>query len=85
MSEPTLCCRTPGAPGGYCIRCDLLVGLEGLHVIAVERDDGRDRPGLTITVESAPGRWAAHGGESSRTHTAGSRSIWSTPRRWADR
>ncbi len=47
VSEPTLCCR---APGGYCNRCDLLVGLNGLHVTAVERDDG-DR--LTITVESA--------------------------------
>jgi transposase len=42
-----LCCR---APGGYCDRCDLLVGLGGLHVIAVERDDGG---GLTVTVESA--------------------------------
>ncbi len=52
MSEPTLCCR---APGGYCTRCDLLVGLDGLHVVAVERDDGRGRPGLTVTVESAPG------------------------------
>jgi transposase len=47
MSEPTSCCR---APGGYCDRCDLLVGLAGLHVVAVEGDDGR---GLTITVESA--------------------------------
>lgn len=47
MSEPTLCCD---APGGYCDRCDLLVGLDGLHVTAVERDDGG---GLTITVESA--------------------------------
>jgi hypothetical protein len=48
LSEPTLCC---GAPGGYCDRCDLLVGLDGLHVITVERDDGG---GLTVTVESAP-------------------------------
>jgi len=46
VSEPTLCCR---ASGGYCDRCDLLVGLDGLHVTAVERDDGG---GLTITVES---------------------------------
>ena len=50
MSEPTLCCRVSG---GYCDRCDLLVGLNGLHVIGVERDDGR--PGLTVTVESVPG------------------------------
>ena len=48
MTEPTLCCR---AAGGYCDRCDLLVGLDGLHVIAVERDDGGR---LTVTVESAP-------------------------------
>ncbi len=48
MAEPTLCCR---ALGGYCDRCDLLVGLDGLHVVAVERDSG-DR--LTVTVESAP-------------------------------
>jgi len=47
MAEPTLCCR---ALGGYCDRCDLLVGLDGLHVVAVERDSG-DR--LTVTVESA--------------------------------
>ena len=47
MSEPTLCCRTSG---GYCDRCDLLVGLDGLHVTAVERDDGG---GLRIAVESA--------------------------------
>ena len=48
MSEPTLCCR---ASGGYCDRCDLLVGLDGLHVIGVDRDDGG---GLTVGVESAP-------------------------------
>ena len=48
MSEPTSRCR---ADGGYCDRCDLLVGLEGLHVLAVERDP-RDR--LAVTVESAP-------------------------------
>ncbi len=47
MSEPTLCCR---ARGGYCDRCDLLVGLGGLHVIGVDRDDGG---ALTVTVESA--------------------------------
>ena len=42
MTEPTSCCR---AAGGYCDRCDLLVGLDGLHVIAVDRDDGG---GLTV-------------------------------------
>jgi transposase len=34
----------------YCERCDLLVGLDGLHVIGVERDGGG---GLRVTVESA--------------------------------
>ena len=52
MPEPTSCCR---AEGGYCDRCDLLVGLPGLRVIAVERDDGASGSGaLTVTVESAP-------------------------------
>ena len=46
MPEPTLCCR---ARGGYCDRCDLLVGLDGLHVIGVERDDGGR---LVVEVES---------------------------------
>ena len=48
MPEPTVCCRVRG---GYCARCDLLVGLPGLHVIDVDRDDGG---ALTITVESTP-------------------------------
>ena len=36
---------------GYCARCDVLVGLEGLHVLEVVRDDGG---GLIVDVESAP-------------------------------
>lgn len=48
MPEPTLYCR---ARGDYCMCCDLLVGLPGLHVLAAERDD-HDR--LVVTVESAP-------------------------------
>ena len=48
MGEPTLCCR---ARGGYCERCDVLVGLDGLHVTAVDRDD---RGGLRVMVESPP-------------------------------
>ena len=47
MPEPTSCCR---CVGDYCDRCDLLVGLDGLHVVGVERDDGG---ALTVTVESA--------------------------------
>src|SRR3954452_2104898 len=53
MGEPTSCCRSDG---GYCDRCDLLLGLEGLRVVAVDRDNGDDGGGaLTVTVESAPG------------------------------
>ena len=37
----------------YCSRCDVLVGLDGLHVIAV--DELADGGGwLQVTVESAP-------------------------------
>ena len=46
MSEPMSCCP---ALGGYCERCDFLVGLDELHVTAVDRDDG-DR--LVVAVES---------------------------------
>lgn len=49
MPEPTSCCRDRD---GYCARCDLLVGLDGLHVTAVERDE---RGALMVTVESPPG------------------------------
>ena len=51
MTEPTACCgtRCPSATT-YCDNCDVLVGLEGLHVIEV--DPGPDR--LSVTVESAP-------------------------------
>ena len=49
MGEPTSCCRSGG---GYCDRCDLLLGLDGLRVIGgVDRDDSG---ALTVTVESAP-------------------------------
>lgn len=46
MPDHTSCCRVPG---GYCQRCDLLVGLDGLHVIGVERDDDGS---LRVQVES---------------------------------
>jgi hypothetical protein len=47
MSDPTSCC-----PDGaqFCARCDLLVGLEGLHVIGVERHGNGGA--LTVTVQS---------------------------------
>ena len=74
-----LCCR---AQGGYCDRCDLLVGLPGLHVVAVERD-GRDR--LRVPVESPPTPMGCPTCGSSRTGTAASWSVWSMRRRWAAR
>ena len=49
MAEPMAGCAR-ACPGTYCDRCDLLVGLPGLRVIAVERDDRR----LTVMVESPP-------------------------------
>ena len=54
MSEPMSCCRS----GCYCERCDLLVGLGGLHVVGVERDEGG---GLVVTVESAPSPMGCRG------------------------
>ena len=36
MLEPMSCCRVAGS---YCERCDLLVGLDGLRVIGVGRDE----------------------------------------------
>jgi hypothetical protein len=52
MSEPTGCCRaeSAGASESYCHSCDLLVGLDGFHVIDVEAGEGR----LTVMMESAP-------------------------------
>jgi hypothetical protein len=51
-SEPTArpagCCHHDTA---YCSRCDLLVGLAGLHVVAVDCEDGT---GLRVVVESGP-------------------------------
>ncbi|WP_435986047.1 ISL3 family transposase [Terrabacter sp. LjRoot27] len=46
MPEPTSCCS---ALGGYCDRCDLLVGLDGLRVTAVARDE---HGALSVAVES---------------------------------
>lgn len=46
MDDPTLCCC---ASGGYWDRCDLILGVDGLHVTGVERDDGGR---LVVTVES---------------------------------
>jgi transposase len=45
MTDPTSCCRVHG---GYCQRCDVLLGLVGLPVTGVERTEG----GLRVQVES---------------------------------
>lgn len=63
MSEPTTriavrCHRDTS----YCSRCDLLVGLGGLHVTAVEFDHDADGVGLlTVAVESPRGPMGCQG------------------------
>ena len=53
MGEITTGCRACCAGGSdYCDRCDLLVGLDGLHVVALAEDGKR----LVVTVESPPRR-----------------------------
>jgi hypothetical protein len=80
-----LCEPTTGAGarrGRYCDRCAALGGLDGLHVLAVERGEER----LTVTVETSPrrGGWPAHWRW--RPATAGGRWPWSTPCfGWPDR
>jgi transposase len=49
MTEPTACCAARCSALPYCGNCDLLVGLQGLHVLEVER--GPDQ--LRVVVESA--------------------------------
>jgi len=44
MPEPTLSC----ACNGYCDRCDVIVDLPGLRVVAAEREVSGQ---LTVTVE----------------------------------
>ncbi len=53
MSEPTACDRARSCPDpSYCQRCDVLVGLVGLHVVEVEEYGGHVR----VVVESAAGQ-----------------------------
>ncbi len=49
LTEPTGCGGCCLRADIYCERCDLLVGLPGLHVTRVVEDG----PGLVVTVESA--------------------------------
>ena len=51
MDHPTACCRARGISSTYCVNCDLLVGLDGYHVVGV----ARVADGLVVRVESAPG------------------------------
>ena len=54
MNEPTASVDACSADL-CCSRCDLLVGLDGMHVIAVEEVPSRRGPSLQVVVES-PGR-----------------------------
>ena len=52
MTEPTACTGARcSSPAVYCGNCDLLVGLEGLHVLAVVAADDH----LRVRVESPTG------------------------------
>lgn len=52
MPDVTSCWR---AAGGYCQRCDILVGLDGIHVVAAEHVSSQ----LCRVGESAPGQVVA--------------------------
>ncbi len=51
MTDPMPCCRVVGSARRYCSNCDLLVGLDGLHVVEVSDCGNR----VLVTVESAAG------------------------------
>ncbi len=53
VSEPTACSRAR-SDSCYCSRCDLLVGLDGFHVVEVAELDGRRGLFLRVVVESPP-------------------------------
>ena len=57
MSDAMSCAAAscPGGTGGYCANCDVLVGLDGLHVVAVDVGRSRLTVTVTVTVESDPG------------------------------
>ena len=59
MSEPTACVAARcHHDSSYCTRCDLLVGLDGLHVTGVERGDVEGL--LIVRVESPPALMGCH-------------------------
>jgi transposase len=54
VSEPTACVAARcDLDSPYCPRCDLLVGLDGLHVLSVDRDEEAGL--LRVVVESPSG------------------------------
>jgi transposase len=52
LSEPTACAAACCRPDSYCDRCDLLVGLDGFHVVAVSECEGERGSFLRVVVES---------------------------------
>jgi hypothetical protein len=55
MPEPTACARARSYPDADdCDRCNLLVGLDGFHVIDVAEGEGRGGVSLPVVVESPP-------------------------------
>jgi transposase len=53
VSEGTRCGRAR-PDRCYCSRCDLLVGLDGFHVVGVEERSGRRGSWLRVEIETAP-------------------------------
>lgn len=63
MPKPTCCCA---AASNYCDRCDVLVGLNPLRVVALDQDE---QCRLTVTVESEFGALACRAcGENATGH-----------------
>jgi transposase len=46
-------CASVRLDGCYCSRCDLLVGLDGFHVVRVEERTGRRGSWLRVEIETA--------------------------------
>jgi len=59
MIEPTVCVRCCARSGTYCDRCDLLVGLPGLHVIRVAEDGSDPGRGGRVATDACglPAVW----------------------------